>query len=131
MQLDHVGIAVSDLTAALARWTPLLGEPDAPPEEVPSNRVRVAFLSAGATHIELLEPTDPESPVARFLASRGEGVHHLAYHVPSVTAALEEVARRGGRVIDRAARPGARGRRVGFVHPSAFGGVLVEFVEGP
>jgi methylmalonyl-CoA/ethylmalonyl-CoA epimerase len=131
VKLDHVGIAVSNLTEALARWTPLLGAPDAAPEEVPSNRVRVSFLSAGETHIELLEPTDPDAPVAKFLASRGEGIHHLAYHVPSVNAALDDVVRRGGRVVDRAARPGARGRRVGFAHPSAFGGVLVEFVEGP
>ncbi|HYA57882.1 MAG TPA: methylmalonyl-CoA epimerase [Thermoplasmata archaeon] len=131
MQLDHVGIAVPNLTAALARWTPLLGPPESAPEEVPSNRVRVAFLSAGETHIELLEPTDTDSPVARFLAARGEGIHHLAYRVPSVNAALGEVERRGGRVVDRVARPGARGRRVGFAHPSAFGGVLVEFVEGP
>ena len=131
MQLDHVGIAVSNLNEALGRWTPLLGAPHAPPEVVPSNRVRVAFLSAGETHIELLEPTDPEAPVAKFLVSRGEGIHHLAYHVTSVDQALAEVQARGGRVIDRAARPGARGRRVGFAHPSAFGGVLVEFVEGP
>jgi methylmalonyl-CoA/ethylmalonyl-CoA epimerase len=131
MELDHVGIAVPQLDAALARWRPLLGAPSSPPEVVPSNRVRVAFLEAGGTHVELLEPTDDTSPVARFLASRGEGVHHLAFHVPSVNAALAELQSRGERVVDQTARPGARGRRVGFAHPSAFGGVLVEFVEGP
>jgi len=131
MQLDHVGIAVKDLSAALAKWQPLLGAAAAPPELVPSNRVRVVFLEAGETHVELLEPGDPESPVAKFLASRGEGVHHLAFHVPSVNDALADLVRRGDRVVDREARPGARGRRVGFAHPSAFGGVLVEFVEGP
>jgi len=103
----------------------------APAEDVPSNRVRVVFLSVGGAHVELLEPTDPESPVAKFLAARGEGVHHLAFRVPSVDRALAEVVARGGRVVDRTARPGARGRRVGFAHPSAYGGVLVEFVEGP
>jgi methylmalonyl-CoA epimerase len=129
--LDHVGIAVADLEEALRQWRPLVGEPDSAPEEVASNRVRVVFLTAGSTHIELLEPTDPDSPVARFLSSRGPGVHHLAFHVPSVDRALAEVAERGGRLVDHSARPGARGRRVGFAHPAAFGGVLVEFVEGP
>ncbi|HUJ77681.1 MAG TPA: methylmalonyl-CoA epimerase [Thermoplasmata archaeon] len=129
--LDHVGIAVSDLSAAIARWRPLLGEPESPPEVVAPQRVRVAFLVAGETHIELLEPTEPESPVGQFVAKRGEGIHHLAFRVPSVDRALEEVARAGGRLVDRVGRPGARGRRVGFAHPTAFGGVLVEFVEGP
>jgi methylmalonyl-CoA/ethylmalonyl-CoA epimerase len=131
MELDHVGIAVTHLDTALARWKPVLGSPSAPPEVVPSNRVRVAFLEAGGTHVELLEPTEPDSPVAKFLASRGEGVHHLAFHVPSVDDALAALVARGDRVVDRTARPGARGRRVGFAHPSAFGGVLVEYVEGP
>jgi methylmalonyl-CoA/ethylmalonyl-CoA epimerase len=93
--------------------------------------VRVAFLHGGETHIELLEPTDPTSAVGQFLARRGEGLHHLAFRVPSVDAALAEVERNGGRLVDRVARTGARGRRVGFAHPSAFAGVLVEFVEGP
>ncbi len=130
-ELDHVGIAVPSLTEALALWQPLIGAPGSAPEEVPSNRVRVVFLTVGATHLELLEPTDPSSPVGRFLAGRGPGVHHIAFHVPSVDRALADVAARGGQLVDRVAWPGARGRRVGFAHPSAFGGVLVEFVEGP
>jgi methylmalonyl-CoA epimerase len=130
MQLDHVGIAVPDLAAAIEQWRPVVGGPEGAPEVVPSNRVRVAFVSVGDTHIELLEPTEPGSPVARFLESRGAGVHHLAFRVPSVDAALADVRSRGGRLVDERARPGARGRRVGFAHPSAFGGVLVEFVEG-
>jgi methylmalonyl-CoA epimerase len=131
MQLDHVGIAVPDLAAAIERWRPLVGAPDSGPELVPSNRVRVAFVSVGDTHIELLEPSEPASPVAKFLEQRGPGVHHLAFHVRSVDAALSEVRSRGERVVDEHARAGARGRKVGFAHPSAFGGVLVEFVEGP
>ncbi len=131
MQLDHVGVAVADLDVALRRWAPLLGGPDAPPEDVPSQRVRVAFLSAGATHLELVAPLAPDSAVGKFLAARGEGVHHVAYRVPSVAEALTDLMRRNERVVDRVPRPGARGRRVGFAHPSAFGGVLVEFVEGP
>ena len=130
MQLDHVGIVVANIPDALARWRPILGDPAGPPEEVPGGGVRVAFLSAGTTHIELVEPTGPESPVSKFLASRGGGIHHLAYAVPDVDAALADVARRGGRLLDARSRPGARGRRIGFCHPTAFGGVLVEFVEG-
>jgi len=131
LPIDHLGIAVKDLGAATARWAVLLGAPAEPPEEVPSQRVRVTFLSAGRSHVELLEPTDPDSAVGRFLATRGEGIHHLAFHVPSVDAALAAHLQRGERVVDRVGRPGARGRRVGFAHPSAFGGVLVEYVEGP
>ncbi|HYB78229.1 MAG TPA: methylmalonyl-CoA epimerase [Thermoplasmata archaeon] len=129
MKLDHVGIAVANLADAVERWRPLLGAPDGPAEEVPGGGVRVAFLSAGGVHVELVEPTGPTSPISKFLASRGDGIHHLAYAVPDVDAALGEVARRGGRLLDERGRPGARGRRVGFCHPSAFGGVLVEFVE--
>ncbi|MGP8077397.1 MAG: methylmalonyl-CoA epimerase [Thermoplasmata archaeon] len=129
--LDHIGIAVDHLSSGLERWRPLLGEADSPPEEVPSQKVRVAFLRAGEIHLELLEPTDPSSAVGQFLARRGEGLHHLAFRVPSVDAALADVERRGGRLVDRVGRPGARGRRVGFAHPSAFEGVLVEFVEAP
>jgi methylmalonyl-CoA/ethylmalonyl-CoA epimerase len=131
MELDHVGIAVADLAQALARWQPVLGSPEGPPEEVPSNRVRVVFLTAGPTHVELLSPLDAESPVAKFLANRGEGIHHLAFRVPSVDRALADLIARGDRVVDKVSRPGARGRRVGFAHPSAFGGVLVELVGGP
>jgi methylmalonyl-CoA epimerase len=131
LKLDHVGIAVPDLTEAIERWRPLVGAPESAPEEVPSNRVRVAFVAVGGTHVELLEPTDDASPIARFLQHHGPGVHHLAFGVPNVDAALAEVRQRGERVVDERARLGARGRQVGFAHPSAFGGVLVEFVEVP
>ncbi|EQD53631.1 methylmalonyl-CoA epimerase, partial [mine drainage metagenome] len=127
-ELDHVGIAVPRLDDALALWAPLAEAPPSAPEVVPSNRVRVAFLTVGGSHVELLEPSDPTSPIARFLESRGPGIHHLAFHVPSVEAALHDVRARGGRTVDPSPRPGARGRRVGFAHPSAYGGVLVEFV---
>lgn len=129
MKLDHIGIVVASIPEALERWKRALGSPTSPPEEVPGGGVRVAFLSAGASHVELVEPTGPNSPVSKFLASRGGGLHHIAFAVPDVDAALAEVARAGGRLLDERGRPGARGRRVGFCHPSAFGGVLVEFVE--
>ncbi|HLY76311.1 MAG TPA: methylmalonyl-CoA epimerase, partial [Thermoplasmata archaeon] len=127
--VDHLGIAVRSLSATTGRWEKLLGASASAPEEVSSQSVRVAFLEAGPTHIELLEPTGPDSPVGRFLESRGEGIHHVAFAVPSVNEQLSALLARGERVIDRAGRPGARGRVVGFAHPAAFGGVLVEFVE--
>lgn len=130
MELDHVGIAVRELGRANTLWRTLLGEADGPVEEVPSNRVRVAFYRTGDVEVELLEPTAADSPVGRFLEARGEGIHHLAFRVANVEKALAEVEAHGGKVVDRHARPGARGRKVGFAHPSAFGGVLVEFVEG-
>lgn len=129
MQIDHIGIAVRSLSTASAKWEQLLGTPASPPEEVASQRVRVAFLESGPAHIELLEPVGPDSAVGRFLESRGEGLHHVAFRVPSVDRQLAELASRGERVIDRQGRPGARGHIVGFAHPAAFGGVLVEFVE--
>ncbi len=129
MEIDHLGLAVRDLAAVLPSWERLSGSAASPPEEVPSQKVRVAFLEVGETHLEFLEPTDPTSPVARFLAARGEGMHHVAFRVPNVDQKLAELARQGTRLIDSASRPGARGRRVGFAHPSAFAGTLVEFVE--
>ncbi len=131
MRIDHLGIAVESLDSARAVWEGALGAPLGAVEEVPQQGVRVAFLSVGESHLELLEPTGPETAVGRFLARGGRGVHHVAFAVPSVDAALRALAARGQRLIDPVGRPGARGRRVGFAHPSAFGGVLVEFVEAP
>ena len=131
MRIDHVGIAVKRLPEALARFESLLGARGSTPEPVESQGVRVAFLAAGESHIELLEPLRPESAVGRFLEKRGEGIHHLAFHVPDVAAALLSVRASGGRLVDEVPRIGARGRIVGFAHPSAFHGVLVEFVGTP
>jgi methylmalonyl-CoA/ethylmalonyl-CoA epimerase len=131
MTVDHIGIAVKNLTEALPRWEHMLGATASPPERVESQKVQVAFLEAGGTHLEFLEPTEAESGVGRFLEKRGEGIHHIAFRVASVDHELSELAARGARVIDSVSRPGARGARVGFAHPSAFGGVLVEFVERP
>lgn len=130
MPLDHLGIAVHNLEAAASEYAPFLDRVGAEPELVPSQGVRVLFLEVGGTHLELLEPTSPDSAVGRFLERRGEGLHHLAFQVESVDSALAQVRERGGRLIDEKARPGARGHRVGFAHPSAFHGTLVEFVEG-
>ncbi|MCI4341807.1 MAG: methylmalonyl-CoA epimerase [Thermoplasmata archaeon] len=129
MTVDHLAIAVHRLSEAVPRWEQQLGAAASPPEEVPSQRVRAVFLDVDNTHLEFLEPTSEDSPIARFLAQRGEGMHHIAFAVPNVDRKLAELARAGVRLIDTVSRPGARGRQVGFCHPSAFGGVLVEFVE--
>lgn len=131
MKVDHIGIAVADLADALALWTPILGVEGSPPEEVESQKVRVSFVDVGSTHLEFLAPTSPDSPVGRFLAERGGGLHHVAFRVPNVDQTLATLAARGYRLIDATGRPGARGRRVGFVHPKATANTLVEFVEGP
>jgi methylmalonyl-CoA/ethylmalonyl-CoA epimerase len=131
MHADHLGIAVRSLEAALRTWEPLGGPAHGEAELVESQGVRVAFLEAAGVHLELLEPVRPDSAVGRFLEQRGEGLHHLAFRVDSVAEALRAAEARGARLIDQAPRPGARGRRVGFLHPSTQQGVLVEFVEGP
>ena len=131
MEIEHLGVAVRSLSDSTPTYEATLGVRASPVEEVESQRVRVRFLDAGTSHVELLEPTQPDSAVGRFLEQRGEGIHHVAFRVPSVDASLAALAARGLRVIDRVGRTGARGRRVGFAHPSAHHGVLVEFVEGP
>lgn len=131
MALDHIGIAVERLADATPVWEATLGTRGSPPEEVTSQAVRVVFLETRGAHLELLEATRPDSGVGRFVASRGGGLHHLAFRVPSVDEALRGAEARGLRLIDRVGRPGARGRRVGFVHPAGHRGVLVEFVEEP
>ena len=129
MKIDHVGIAVARLADALVRWRPLLGPPRSAPEELPALGVRVAFLSQESPPVELLEPLAEDSPIRRFLQGHEEALHHVAFTVPNVDAALAELIARAEPVVDRVGRPGAGGARVGFAHPKAFGGVLVEFVE--
>lgn len=131
MEVDHLGIAVARLDDALRQWAPIAGGGASAPELVEGQHVRVSFVEVGPTHLEFLEPTDPASAVGRFVSERGGGLHHIAFRVPDVSATLRALEVQGYRLIDRVARPGARGRRVGFVHPKAVGGVLVEFVEAP
>jgi methylmalonyl-CoA epimerase len=131
MEIDHLGIAVRNLSEALARFEPVVGGRGSLPETVESQGVRVSFLEAGESHLEFLEPVSPESAVSRFLDKRGEGIHHLAFRVPDVAAELANVRAHGGRLIDERPRVGARGRTVGFAHPASFHGVLVEFVGAP
>ena len=129
-RIDHIGIAVEDLEAALAPYVDGLGMVVDHVEEVPTERVRVAMLPIGDTKLELLEPKDPESAIAKFIERRGPGVHHIALAVEDVTASIESLKAAGVRLIDEKPRPGAGGTRVAFAHPKGFNGVLVELVEG-
>lgn len=127
--LDHIGIAVADLDEALAFYRDALGLEISPPEEVVSQGVRVHFVKAGEAALELLEATAASSPIARFVARRGPGLHHITLRVPDLDAALAELKGRGVRLIDAAPRPGAHGTRVAFIHPSSAHGVLVELSQ--
>ena len=127
--LDHVGIAVGDLGAALAFYRDALGLEIEPPEEVPSERVRVHFVAVGGATIELLEGTSADSPIARFVERRGGGLHHITLRVDDLCEVLARLKDRGVRLVDQQPRPGAQGASVAFVHPSSTGGVLVELKQ--
>ncbi len=127
--VDHIGVAVKDLQKALAFWENSLGIPCVGVEEVAEQKVRTAFLPVGDTEIELLEPTSDESPVAKFLEKKGEGIHHIALRVENLEAALEDLKAQGVQLIDTTPRYGAGGARIAFVHPKATGGVLLELSE--
>ena len=131
LTMDHVAIAVRSLAQALPVYRDVLGLRHEGSEEVASQGVATAFLDAGHVHIELLEPLSPDSPVGRFIESRGEGIHHVAFRVPDAQAALDEARRQGLRLIDEHPRPGSRGLLIGFVHPKGTNGVLVEFCQQP
>lgn len=128
--LDHVAIAVSDLDEACARYASRLGATISHREAVAGQSVEVAFVEVpGETSLELVAPTAADSPISAFLARRGEGLHHVCFRVEDVDEALRRAAAMGLRLIDAQGRPGARGSRIGFLHPSAFGGVLVELKQ--
>jgi len=128
-KVDHIGIAVEGLDEARALWEGKLGLHAKGVEEVPSQKVRVCFLPIGDTKLELLEPTSPESAVAKHLAKRGPGLHHVAYEVADIRAALAEAKAQGLELIDAEPRPGAGNKLVAFLHPRSTGGVLTEFVQ--
>ena len=128
-KVDHVGMAVRSLEESLRFWSGALGLSASGIETVEKEGVRVAFLTAGETRLELLEPTRPDSPVAKFLDRRGEGMHQIAFEVNDVQAVLDGLRGLGLAMLDQAPRSGAHGARVAFLHPKATGGVLVELVE--
>ena len=127
MQLEHIGIAVDDIDAALDRFRSLFGAVPYKTEDVVSEGVRTHFLDAGGTKIELLEATSPESPIARFIARQGPGLHHLAFAVEDASAMHAHAAALGLRLLNDAPKPGADGKQIFFVHPKDTGGVLMEF----
>lgn len=129
--LYHIGVAVKSLTEGLALWRDTLGLKLVEEEELPDRGLRVAMLEAGGTEVELLESTRDDSVIAKYIAKRGPGIHHLAFEVEDIDASLAELKAQGVRLVDEVARPGASRTRVAFLHPAATGGVLVEIVEKP
>jgi methylmalonyl-CoA/ethylmalonyl-CoA epimerase len=127
-RIHHVAVVVRDLDEALGFYRDTLGLPLELVLPVPTDRVRIGFLPVGESRIELVEPTDDTTGVARFLASRGEGFHHVCFEVPDLATALDTLARQGVELIDREPRAGADGP-VAFIHPRSAHGVLVELVE--
>ena len=127
-KIDHLGIAVASIDDALAVYR-ALGLAESSREEVPTQKVTAAFLPVGESRIELLEPTSPDSTIARFLAKRGEGIHHICFAVENIEAALKDLAAKGFRLIHSAPVTGAGGKRVAFLHPEAGHGVLIELAE--
>ena len=128
-QIDHVGVAVDDLDAAIALHERTYGLALAHREVVEEQGVEAVLLDAGESHVELLRPLQPDTAVGRFLASRGPGLHHVAYRVDDIDAALEALRDRGLQLIDETPRAGIRDSRVAFVHPRSTGGVLTEIVQ--
>ena len=129
--VDHLGVAVSSLRIALKFYRDALGLAAGPPEEVPAEGVRVVFLPIGESRIELLEPLSPDSPVARFIAKRGEGIHHICLRVAGLESTVAALQAKGIEIIPPLIRVGAGGRRIAFIHPRSTGGVLLELKEHP
>ena len=127
--LDHIGVAVDDLDAAIAVHRDTFGMPLVHRETIDEQGVEAALLDVGESHVELLAPLGDDTPVGRFLAKRGPGLHHVAYRVDDVASALDYFRAAGLRLIDEQPRTGIRGSRVAFLHPSASGAVLTEIVE--
>ena len=128
-KINHIGIAVSSLEEALPFYRDNLGMEFKGTEEVAEQKVKVAMLQIGEAKIELLEPTDPDSPVAKFIEKNGPGIHHLAYEVDNIEQAIAKLEQEGARMIDRIPRNGAHGTRIAFIHPKTSAGVLTELCQ--
>lgn len=129
--IEHIGIAVRNLAESVSYYENVLGLKCYAMEEVVDQKVKTAFFMIGQTKIELLESTDPEGSIGKFIEKKGEGVHHIAYAVESVAEALAEVEAKGIQLIDKAPRKGAEGLNIAFLHPKSTGGVLTELCENP
>ncbi|HZE89407.1 MAG TPA: methylmalonyl-CoA epimerase [Verrucomicrobiae bacterium] len=129
MKIHHIGIAVKSLAESVPFYRDALGLEVASTEEVPSEGVRVAFLPAGEARVELLEALGPESPIARFVAKKGEGIHHVCFEVEDLEKSVAALRRGGAEIIEPSIRVGAGGHRIAFVHPRSTHGLLVELKE--
>ena len=129
LKISHLGIASPALAGAMANLERLFGLQADHIEEVADQKVRTAFYPVGESTLEYLESTDPEGPVGKFLAKRGPGIHHLAFEVDDVDAAVQELLAKGVRMIDTVPRRGAHGNRIAFIHPAETGGVLIEVCQ--
>ncbi len=127
--IEHIGIAVENLEESIHYYEEVLGLKCYAIEEVPDQKVKTAFFQIGDTKIELLESTDPDGPIGKFIEKKGPGIHHLAFAVENIDQALQEVKDKGIRLIDQESRLGAEGLNIGFLHPKSTGGVLTEFCE--
>jgi len=128
-KINHIGIAVQSLEASIPFYRDSLTMPFQGIEEVAEQKVKVAMLQVGESKIELLEPTSPDSPIAKFLEKNGPGIHHIAYEVADIEAAIAQLVASGARMIDEQPRNGAHGTRIAFVHPKSSGGVLTELCQ--
>jgi methylmalonyl-CoA epimerase len=128
-KIDHIGIAVNDIDSALEFYRDQLGLSVGGFEEVPEQKVKVAFMQIGESRFELLQSTDPEGPVAKFIEKRGEGIQHIAIGVDDIEATLAELKAKGARLIDEQPRIGAGGAKIAFVHPKSTRGMLLEICQ--
>jgi methylmalonyl-CoA/ethylmalonyl-CoA epimerase len=129
LRINHLGIASPTLDEAMGRMGKLFGMEAEHVEEVAEQRVRTAFFPVGPSTLEYLESTDPEGPVGKFLEKKGPGIHHVAFEVDDVDAAVKELLAKGVRMIDKEPRSGAHGARIAFIHPAETGGVLMELCQ--
>ena len=127
--IDHIGIAVQDLEAAVETYRALLGVEPTHRERVEDQGVEEVLFAAGTSYIQLLGALGPDTPVGRSLATRGQGLHHVAYRVSDIEAALDHFRAEGAQLIDQAPRPGSRNTSIAFIHPRSMHGVLVELVQ--
>jgi len=128
VRISHIGIAVSSIAEALPFYREILGMPEV--ELAPTDGARITGLDAAGALVELLEAEEPDSPIAKFIAKRGPGIHHICFAVPDLDGALERCRAKGVRLIDEAPRVGAEGKRIAFLHPASTGGILIELTEG-
>jgi len=129
LHIDHIGVAVNSNADGKGFWSEILGLPFAGEEVVSEQKVKTAFLPVGESEVELLESTEPDGPIGKFIEKKGQGIHHIAFRVENIEQALAELKEKGVQLIDQVPRKGAGGARIAFLHPKATGGILVELCE--